>query len=713
MWIAEMGKKTVGNNGVDTVIYSSQFAIGSLFKSQNGSIWTANQYQDLKFKLYKAKFTTTPGTVYFYNPSLNESNGYIQKLPANPLRSYPKKLKVGITTITNAPGIGILTTGRKVSESSKTYNYGYIVGTGCSVYSVGITTGGVGYGTQSNVSTYAITGQGSGLTVNIAASNGIINGVTPVIRGNGYVVGDVIGIVTSTAGNVGRDAQLTITGITTGIDTLYLTNVQGQSFTTNANLIYYDDSNNAITLGSTTITNSTSQTDQNTGNFLQVSHYNHGMYSNNNKLNINSVLSNTQPATLQSAINISATSIQIGIANTVRFATFEGMPVSATNPGYAKIENEIIKYESVGSGILQSVSRGIDSTIVDSYSSGTLIYKYELNGISLRRINTSHDISNFGIDTDSYYLEIDRSTNGIDRSVDNSPSGFPQLSFTDEVLLGGTEVLATENIQFDSVLPSYSILNPGSTTSASAVIRTVSGTSVDGTEVSFIDQGFETVELNKLNTLSSTRIVCSKINEQTYLSNLPRNKSFTTGITLSTQNQNLSPQIFTDNAFTEFRSNRINSPVGDYSLDNLVKTVSDDPHSAIYISNTIDLKYPATSLKVILSANRPASSDFRVLYRLIRADSNGINQSFELFPGYDNLIDINGDGFGDVVVNSSKNSGRPDALVSPNTDGSYSEYQFTAENLDQFVGYTIKIVISGTDQSKPVLIKDLRTIAIR
>lgn len=713
MWIAEMGKKTVGNNGVDNVIYSSQFAVGSLFKSQNGSIWTANQYQDLKFKLYKAKFTTTPGTAFFYNPSLDESNGFVEKLPANPMRSFPRRLKVGISTVTNTPVIGILTTGRKVSESVKTYNYGYIVGTGCSVSSVGITTGGSGYTTQSNVSTYPITGQGSGLTVNITASNGIINSVTPVLRGNGYVAGDVVGIVTSTAGNTGRDAAITITGITQGIDTLYLSNVQGQSFTPNANLIVYNDSNVAVTLGSTTITSSTPQTDQNSGNFLQVSHYNHGMYSKNNKLRISSVQSNIQPASLTNAITVSATSIAIGVADTSRFSTFEGMPVSATNPGYAIIENEIIKYESIGSGTLQTVTRGVDSTIADSYSSGTQIYKYELNGISLRRINTSHDISDLGIDIDGYYLEIDRSANGVDRSADNNPSGFPQLSFTDEKIIGGSEVFASENIQFDSVTPSYSILNPGSSTSVSASIRTVSGTSVNGNEVSFVDQGFEPVELNAVNNLSSTRIVCSRINEQTYLSNLPRNKSFTTGITLSTQNSNLSPQIYTDTAFTEFRSNRINSPISNYITDNLSKSLTEDPHAAIYVSNTVNIKYPATSLKVILSASRPASSDFRVLYSLIRADSSEIAQPFELFPGYDNLIDTNGDNFGDTIINPSRNSGRPDAFVAPNTDLQYSEYQFTAENLDQFVGYTIKIVISGTDQSKPVLIKDLRTLAIR
>jgi hypothetical protein len=72
LWIAEMGERTVNTQSLpnaEAVIYSKQFALGSLFKSQNGSIWTANQYQDLKFKLYKANFTSTTGTAFFYNPT--------------------------------------------------------------------------------------------------------------------------------------------------------------------------------------------------------------------------------------------------------------------------------------------------------------------------------------------------------------------------------------------------------------------------------------------------------------------------------------------------------------------------------------------------------------------------------------------------------------------------------------------------------------------
>jgi hypothetical protein len=99
MWTAVMGEKTVNTKDlpdVNAVTYSKQFAMGSLFKSQNGSIWTANQYQDLKFKLYKAQFIENqPGTAFFYNPTLDESNGYVQKLGNNPLTTLPRTGTLG------------------------------------------------------------------------------------------------------------------------------------------------------------------------------------------------------------------------------------------------------------------------------------------------------------------------------------------------------------------------------------------------------------------------------------------------------------------------------------------------------------------------------------------------------------------------------------------------------------------------------------------
>lgn len=718
VFIAEMGKKTVQSTNLpdsETVLYTQQFAMGSLFKSQNGSIWTADQYQDMKFTLYRANFiTNTPSTAFFYNPTLNESNGYILNLQNNPLTVFPRKLSVGITTTINSTMVGILTTGRKISESVKTYNYGYIVGTGCSVSSVGVTTAGSNYVTDTSVSTYNIIGSGSGLTLNITSSAGSITAASIVNPGNGYAVGDVVGIVTSSvSSNSGRDARITITGNNGGIDTLYLSNVQGESFTSDgtANLVYFDSSNNSVSLGNTYITSSTPVGSIYSGNFVRVNHFNHGMYAANNQVAISGIIPNTTPTTLSQAITASATSISV--ANTSNFTIFEGNLVSGTNPGYAIIENEIIRYESIGSGTLETVVRGQSSTLSIPHSTNTLVYKYEFNGISLRRINAVHDISDTGLDIDRYYIEIDRASNGINRSSDDTPAGYPQMSFSSEITSGGSKVFASENIQYDAIIPYFEAASPSPATSLSARIRTISGTSNSGNEISFQDLGYEDIQLNSLNILNSTRIVASKVNEDAFLTNLPRNKSFTTAITLSSTNKYVSPQIFLDSSFTDFHSNRINSPISNYSQDGRVNSIVDDPHVATYISNTIRLSQPAASLKVILSAYRHFSADFRVLYSLIRADSSEVDQSFELFPGYDNLtIDNNNDGYPDVI-NPANNSGLPDVFVPASNRNQFLEYEFSANNLGQFSGFTIKIVMSATNQAYPPRFKDLRCIAIR
>ena len=44
--------------------------IGVLFKSQNGSTWTAEQNEDAKFKMKRAEFSNVTGTLTFCNDSL-------------------------------------------------------------------------------------------------------------------------------------------------------------------------------------------------------------------------------------------------------------------------------------------------------------------------------------------------------------------------------------------------------------------------------------------------------------------------------------------------------------------------------------------------------------------------------------------------------------------------------------------------------------------
>jgi hypothetical protein len=720
VWIAEMGEKTINTASLpdsQAVRYTQQFAIGSLFKSQNGTIWTANQYQDLKFKLYKAKFTSQAGSALFSNPTLHQSNGYIPRLKSNPITVLPRKVKIGITTTDNTSVIGILTAGRKISVQSATYLSGTITGTGSSAVNVAITTSGNNY-TTGTVQTFNYTGNGSGLRLNITATGGLITSasVSASFPGNGYQVGDVVGIVTSSVSPAsGFGARITITGTANKIDTLYLSNVQGDSLNVGvATLGYYNTSGTLVSLGSTVILSSATYGTYNTGNYFQVNHYDHSMYAKNNKINLYKVQSDIAPTQL--SLRLITSDSAISVASTENFNTFEGLSVSSVNPGFIIIEDEIIKYTAVGVGQLQGITRGVDSTVVVDHDRNTLVYKYELSGVSLKRINKTHTISDTGIEIDSYYIQFDRSSfdsdstnRNLDQGSSGTPANSPQLSFNREQICGGNLVEASENIQFERLNPHIGLISPQAATSVSAEVRTTSGTSANGTETSFIDLQYEPVKLDVDNTLTSTRLVCSRINEQTYLSS---EKSFTLKVNLATTDPNVSPMLLWKNADVEFIGSRLNQPISDYASDSRANQFVGDPHAAIYVSNVVRLEQPATSLRVIVSAYRHNTSDFRVLYSLIRPDSSEVQQSFELFPGYNNLtIDRSSDGFLDVI-DPAKNNGLPDVLVAPSLQNQFLDYQFSASNLGVFSGYQIKIVLSGTNSAYPPRFKDFRSIAL-
>ena len=268
-------------------------------------------------------------------------------------------------------------------------------------------------------------------------------------------------------------------------------------------------------------------------------------------------------------------------------------------------------------------------------------FKYELNGFDLRQINTDHDMASMPIsinnlrDIDTYYLSLNRGA---------LSSGDSQSSFTDESNVGGSEIFASQNYQFDNIIPRFNTLLPSSDTTILSQIRTVSGTSAGGNEVSFIDQGFEFVEIDNENKLSTPRLLCSQINEVNRLTELPLNRSVTFSATMATVSQNLSPVIDMQNGVIIYERSRLNRPILDYVKDGRSQNPSGDPHASVYISNQVNLKNPATSLKILVSAFRDPSADFRAFYQLVRADGTETELTYNPFPGFDNLEDTDGDG---------------------------------------------------------------------
>lgn len=88
VWISQLGDDIPGSSRT----ISEQPYNGVFFKSQNASTWTADQLQDLKFTIYRAKFATnTIGNVEFVNSTLP-----LQTLDFDPFetRTGSKKIRV-------------------------------------------------------------------------------------------------------------------------------------------------------------------------------------------------------------------------------------------------------------------------------------------------------------------------------------------------------------------------------------------------------------------------------------------------------------------------------------------------------------------------------------------------------------------------------------------------------------------------------------------
>ena len=719
MWCATMGEKSIKTTqlpDVQNVVVSKQDTGGSLFKSQNGTIWTASQNQDLTFKLRKASFVPE-GTVRMYNTPIEPGNANTQLLPNNPIRSLPRKLKVAIDgggTRTNAN----LPIGRKVStgaagdpeDQSVT---GIIEGQGGSIVGAGdVVTGGSGYsfnGTTA-IPTVSLTGSGSECTVNVTESGGVVTAVTINNTGNAYQVGDVL-TVDNSSNKVIRGAGLkfVVNAISTTFDTLYLTDVQGEKFTNDEPLVTYGANNDTRAVISNVAVNgdSVQNGDLYSGNVFEVTQYNHAHHGANNKIEIQNIKPDTLIVPSTSTLNAESTIVSLG--NTTPFSSFSGI---ATDRGEALIEEEIVSYV-VGTGQL-TLTRGVLNTVALPHPEGASIQTYEAAGVSLVGINTIHTIpTNTTLkdnsDIDNYYLEVNRSA--LDPL--NQRTGNSLLCFRDEKAFGGESAKISQNHQFSSFEPQINFITPGTDTDLTASIRTISGTSAGGSEVSFIDQGVEFVSLNTFKFLETPRLIASTINEDK-LTALPKQKSFYLDLDLATGHTNLSPIIDLKNATFIFGRNKINNPIGseNYATDSRTNQIKDDPHGSVFISERVDLEQPATSLKVIVAANVPPEADFRVFYRLYSADSSEVSLTYRPFPGFKNLIDSDGDGFGDLVIDEANNDGRPDAIVNPSGFNDFNEYQFTADDLEQFSGFTIKIVMMSTNECSPVRLKDLRILAL-
>ena len=731
VYISRMGEEditTVNAADSEKIIVSQQPLLGSLFKSQNGATWDPSQLEDLKFNLYRANFSSTSGRVNFYNPDLDIGNRQIVSLAPNPIDMLAYNAVVGLgKSLTTAEQAG-LTEGTTIYQQNNpnfSANLTKVLGAIGIGSDLTITNAGSGFAATSvvysGVPLISQFGKGTGATVNLTVDNRVAIAATVAIGGTGYSAGDVLTVDASNTGGFGKDLRLTIpnnVGVISAFNTLVLEGIQGvPKVDSSSSIVYVGGSGTSVVNGGS-IQYLQSVTD---GLHFRVRHSNHGMYSQEDQVTLSGIEADVKPEKLTSSVDSSSTDDMTVTAVGI-FTSFENIPVNTSNPGYIKVGNEIIKYTGVTTttSTINNITRSIDNTKAGDYDVNDKIFKYELNGVSLRRINATHsflptDNSKYPIDVDHYWIKVGLSSRGIDRTTGNA-TGSPELFFRENKSGGSYDQqyvqvgnaygpMATQNIAFNIVRPNIATLLPEGT-EIDAKIRTFSGNSPDGNLQAFVDQGYESISLNSNNYLTTPRIVASKGNELEKLVSFPGRKSFTLQTTLSTDDNKVSPFIDLDRVNMITIMDRINSKVTDYASDRRVNSIDQDPSAAIYLSKVVNLEKSADGLKVMFDAYRHSTNDIRVLYRIFRIDAPPQYQLFELFPGFENL-DSNGN-----VIDPAKSNGKPDRrILASSTEEDYKEYEFNAKNLPQFNGFQIKIIMSGTNFAYVPKIRDLRAIA--
>ena len=706
----------IGENDILTQTFiSNQPYLGSLFKSQNASTWEASQWEDLKFTIYRADFVGS-GSVEFYSPELTEGNGQVATLLPDSLILSSRKVRVGLGVTLSDSGYVLGNTFSQLGTNAT----GNLVGVaGSATGTLSISNAGIGYTPTSGSLTFAgvnlvtITGNGRGAIAQVNINNGVAIAATITNGGSGYQIGDVLGINVIGAVSVGKNARFSIAGIGQTSE-IILDNVQGNFLTGAGSTMRYTNSVGVTTIlnasagGNVTPTAIIVDTD---GLHIKINHQNHGMYFSDNLVKISGVLPDIKPTKLTAQYDASSTS-PITVDSASSFSTFENVGVGTTNIGYALIENEIIEYTSVSGNVIGgNIVRGSNPLI---YPIGTPVYKYELGGVNLLRINKTHDMNDVTLENpitfDTYHIKLNMEALDVDNDNRSDDIGYPALYINQTKSAGGYNIKATQNMPFEIITPTvHNVTVRG--TNISGEIRTITGKSISGNEIPYINNGFETIAINETNYLSTPRLIASKVNENDKLVNIPGAKSLNMRLLLNTVDTRVSPVIDSQRVSAIFTSNRVNSVITNYATDSRVNSIDADPTACQYISKEIVLENSASSIKILVSAHINLKSDIRALYSI--SEKQGFSPIFIPFPGYSNL-NTRGQ-----IISEQDNNGESDVFIpKTNTYGyssdvlEYKEHVFTVDQLPLFRAYRIKLLLTSTSQVYVPRIRDLRVIVL-
>jgi len=678
VWISRMGDVDV--TGTRTI--SEQPYAGVLFKSQNASTWTADQYEDMKFTVYRAAFNQLSGTAILNNAELGKGNGGIHQLIENPI------LTLKPTQILQLPA---------------GQNFNFTIGARITQSPSGASATIKEFDANSDPEKITITDIDGAFAAGfldanndpfqgLASSQAVSTIVLSAIYNGTFEVGNVVSGSTSsatgivTAYDVGTNT-LTLNYITKAFDASDTLSEPGGTSATITSISYSGDSYVAYPTGTPSYPNDDKE--------IAISCRNHGMHQRTNNVEIEGVISEVPVTTLTTTLSQAATSIQVSDGSQFH-AIIGGAAIDNLNPGYLKIEDEIIQYSSISTNgqviTVATSGRGSNGTADLEHPSGSIVECYNLDGIPLVEINKVHSsIECPWIDT--FMLQVEHvATNGIRG--------------------GGAFVWSSQNVQFETLTPTVSTMVLPDT-EITARINTTTATSVgDGggegassarDQSSFVNNGqYLDIVLNEENAFTSPQMIASKINEQ---NKLDGNKSLTMALNLTTSSDKWSPCIDLDRLSLITTTNRINwwpggpAPYGQQGQIDRTMDVSvlptGDQNDAVYLSRLARLGSEARSLKIDFQITRHPSTEIKVYYRAFKqgdtADPNTVGWTY---------------------VGAPSNDSQGQAYDStPSDEPLWKDYAYEVRGLN-FNAFQVKIVMRSKNQARVPLIADLRAIAL-
>ncbi len=319
----------------------------------------------------------------------------------------------------------------------------------------------------------------------------------------------------------------------------------------------------------------------------------------------------------------------------------------------------------------------------DSVTIAGLTATGDFNGVLGSNINGTHTIAN--VTLDSYTITLSSDTATSTGSV------------------GGASVTATENKAYEIIQPQIGQMI-FDTTTVNHFFQPTTKKSIHGSETGYTATSAtnrKAIVPNDNFYLENQQQVASTINET---NNLSSAKSLKYDIEFVSGNEKLSPVFDLARLNTLLITNRIDNPSSSNTTGFIPET---DPlggsSAAKYVTKEIVLENPSTALDVRISANVFPTSSLKLLFKIRRANDN---REFDEIP----YEFFNATGIPDeTIVNAESKSQSPHH---PDYYTSFSEQKFTADNLDEFTSFAIKIVMTGTNPAYPPRITDLRAIAL-